>query len=243
MKLLVGSVFIDDSPAQERWLDLQLKFLSQTTEDFEHVAVVWKQETGAFLKKTWTISPPGAYQHSEAHAQGLNYLLTQCNEYDHCLILDSDAFPIVSGWMPKLLKAMDGCEIATAIRPENLEQRFHASILFSKTIPHGTVENGVVGANLAGNLERDVHLPYYQEHPNLVFPLLRSNGYNVHPVACGLYYNMFYHHCCGAGRGNLSNQYWRVIGREYDANMLTFTERLMSDPEEFINTLKGDGHG
>ena len=101
MKLLVGSVFTDDSPIQQQWLDLQLKFLKATTEDFDHVTVLWKRQTSTFFSKTNVIEPQTKYTLSEAHLKGFEYLVyyftERMEEFEYFLILDSDAFPIKTG--------------------------------------------------------------------------------------------------------------------------------------------------
>ena len=235
MKVLVGTVFKEDNDLQRKWLDLQLSFLAATTEAFEHVSVVWGGTKGDhFAKKTTVIEPEGYQQASQAHVKGLRYLLhffrQREAEFDNFLFLDSDAFPIRVDWMKHLLRKMtvspvfgpDGAflreegrdfEIAIPVRSENLENRLHASILFVKKValPHISFDYQELKPDLCGNCERDVHLPDYEEdRRRLALPLMRSNQWNVHPLACGIYFDLFYHHCCGSGREfNLrANKYW-----------------------------------
>lgn len=260
MKLLVGSIFVDDSPEQEAWLDLQLKFLQATTPKFEHVSVLWKRHTENFLKKTNLIEPQRHYTQSEAHLRGLTYLLyyfgERQSEFDCFLVLDSDAFPIKKDWLPELHTAMspsvvaDGSgailmekkrewEIAAVVRPENLENRLHASVLFikdKKDLPKITFVNDKV-MGLAGSVEQDVCIPHYQfVARELAYPLVRSNRSNIHPVACGIYYNMFYHHCCGSGRDFQlrSDSYWNM-----KLNTNQYTRQLFADPSGFVGKLAG----
>ena len=263
MKLLVGSVFVDDSPIQERWLDLQLKFLGATTEEFEHVVVLWVRQTDAFFKKTNVIEPKVHYRLSEAHSRGLTYLTyyfsERMEEFDAFLFLDSDAFPIKKGWLPELMQAMeprpvldhDGViltqlgnsyEIAAAIRTENLEQRLHASVLFVKDrqhLPKLKFPYERRGLDLKGDPEEDILiLPYEDQARHLAFPLMRSNRKNVHPLASGVYYDMFYHHCCGSRDFKLrANEYWQwTLGSACGSER---SNELMSDPTKFVSDLAG----
>lgn len=263
MKLLVGSVFMDDSPIQQQWLDLQLKFLKATTENFEHAVVLWKRQTDNFFRKTNVIEPKTHYTLSEAHTRGLNYLfyyfMERMEEFDSFLVLDSDAFPIKTGWLPELTRAMeprpvlnqDGSilhefgnlyEIAVAVRSENLEQRLHSSILFIKngqSLPKLSAEYGQLGVDLKGDPEQDVFLPYYEKERHLAFPLVRSNQRNIHPLGCGVYYDMFYHHCCGSGRpfALRAVEYWKWTMGEVPTSHLT--QLLMKSPERFVADLAG----
>lgn len=263
-KLLVGSVFTDDSLVQQHWLDLQLRFLEITTESFEHVAVLWKRQGNAFFERTTVIEPQTHYAASEAHIRGLTYLLyyftERMEEFDHFLILDSDAFPIKQGWVLELIAAMepkpvmdtDGTvlletghnyDLAMPIRAENLERRLHACVLFVKdraSLPKMTFDYVKVGNDLLGQPEEDVALTEGSSRQYSVYPLMRSNQCSVHPLACGVYYDMFYHHCCGSGREfNLrANQYW-LSSIQATADMAQFTKSLMSDPSGFVSKLAG----
>lgn len=252
-RLLVGSIFADDGPVDCSWLNLQLKFLSQTTDDFDHVSVVWGQHQnciGDFRSKI--LNSPEAKRMSDAHLSGLKKLLEyfRTQNYEHFLFLDCDAFPIQKGWLDKLLLKMEEqpvfyneeflhsygqqYEIAAAVRAENLEQRLHASILFANKLNFLDFEFGALGTDLRGEREKDIYLPTYQfKRRKFAYPLMRSNQFNLHPVACGIYYNMFYHHACGSGREfkTRTQDYW-------DAEVCEgWTHKLMTEPDQFIGTL------
>jgi hypothetical protein len=267
-KLLVGTVYANDSPLQQQWLDLQLKCLSSTTDSYDHVAVLSLPATNdSFQTKTKVLVPPDTTLHaSDAHVQGLNllkdYFVEKKEEYENFLFLDGDALPIRKHWLATLLNRMQPMpkfdqqgvplpgkdrgryyEIAVALRCENLETRWHASILFAKkaALDYLTFEIGIVGDDLAGNPEEDVHIPFYQlSRRRLVYPLIRSNQFNLHPLACGVYYDMFYHHSCGSGRWfNLrAKEYYDRIVMPVD-DLSHFTTRLFADPQGFIGKLAG----
>lgn len=266
-RLLIGSVFANDSPQQQQWLDLQLKYLQATTPEFDHLAVVMTGTTNSyFADHTNVLVPENTTETaSVAHLIGLQLLKQEFDKrvdsYDNFLFIDSDAFPIRMNWTNVLLRSMEpqdqfvngtaislgttgrNYEIAVALRSENLETRLHASILFAKkqALPHLGFTDNVVGNDLLGNPEEDINLDVYQnQRRNFAMPLIRTNQYNVHPLACGIYYDMFYHHCCGSGRhfNVRSNSYFgRIIPSVQDLSHLT--NQLMNSPNEFIHKLAG----
>lgn len=262
MKILVGTTITKDDSIQRLWLELQLRYLRATTDQFDHVAVVWGGTKEGF-PETNIIVPEVSVEGCEAHLKGLANLLRFFKEqqdcYDYFLFLDSDAFPIKKQWLHILLNKMESrhvfeetgmalpCtvgrhfDIAIPVRSENLETRLHSSVLFAKkeALPHLNFSYGPVPqGDLCGDRETDIHLPEYEtKRRHLAFPLMRSNQHNVHPLACGIYYNMFYHHCCGSGRE------FRVRGHKYWHEELPDTERfakeLFDNPSGFIKKLAG----
>jgi hypothetical protein len=269
-KLIVGSVFADDSPIQQKWLDIQLLFLAHTTSDFDHVVVLSDGVSNDyFQQKTKVIIPEDtSLKGSDAHCNGLNLLLNHfqnnADNYENFLFLDADAFPIKQNWLPALLRKMEPIErndsltgavlpvspkwrdydVASVLRSENLETRLHASVFFAKkkALSNITFKVGHVGNDLFGNIEHDVHIPIYQnELRHLALPLIRTNKNNVHPLACGIYYDMFYHHACGSGREfhmRASGHYLTNIVPGI-LNVSIFTDQLMASPCNFIKTLAG----
>lgn len=269
-KLIVGSVFINDSPIQQKWLDLQLKFLSETTSGFDHVVVLSDGVTNDYFEKNTKVlvSENATAKGSEAHCNGLNrltdYFREHESQYENFLYIDSDAFPIKKNWLETLLNRMQPqdrvdintgailtnkkkgreYDIAAALRSENLESRLHASILFvkKKALQNIVFQFGRSGDDLAGNPELDVYIPKYQKDLRyLAFPLIRTNKNNLHPVACGVYFDMFYHHSCGSGRPfhtRASDDYMsNFIPRLIDVS--AFTEKLMAEPCDFTRKLAG----
>lgn len=269
-KLLVGSVFINDSPIQEKWLDLQLKYLKATTEDFDHVVVLSQGKTSDnFSNKTNVLTPTEPqFGESEEHFNGLNllhnYFIERKNDYENFLFLDADAFPFKNNWMQCLLMKMKesprtcqntgmvlgvkakwkNYDIAAALRCENLEKRLHASILFVKSyaLQNFVFKLGIVGNDLTGNSECDIYIENYQnEMRDLALPLIRTNKTNVNHLACGIYFDMFYHHACGSGRTfNLraADFYMKDIMLPLQ-NVSLFTDQLMQNPNQFIKNLAG----
>ena len=264
--LLVGTVLAKDDEAQRQWLGLQLRWLAATTKDYDHQTVIMEGVEGAPDDRTQFLEPQDkTKKFHEAHLLGLKILVESFKqkreEYRNFLILDSDAFPIQKDWLPSLLKelgsegffdnsgmAITGLnkktyEIAIALRSENLEQRLHASVLFIRKpfLDNVRFEVGDVGCDLLGGRESDIHLPHYEEMKGRkrAFPLIRTNQYNFHPLCCGVYFNMFYHHGSGSRKYNMRGiDYWDDAVPEV-CEVHDLADGLFRNPEKFIWQLAG----
>ena len=270
MKLLVGSVFASGEQQQIDWFNLQRDFLDLTTPDYDHCIYVAHPDVSAFKGKSLVVgnrqSDPSQIHCSVLHLEGLrclhHYFLTQLGNYDAFLFLDSDAFPVQKNWMTKLVRSM--CEqrtkrdCAAIVRTELCEMRYHASVLF--LLPQALADleflfgemRGLEGQDLLGYQENDIHINYqYAPDRHRVLPLLRTNQYNVHPVACGIYYDMFYHHAFGSEHGiKVDTEPFKSLrhvgkhsyglgwsGGHYDFRSLY--NRIMTMPGEFVEKLAG----
>lgn len=261
-KVLVGSMFADDDEIQNRWLDIQLEFLKNTTENFDHVVCLDKESTGSFRNKTKVIevrSDPHFYVHIWGLRKLMSYFLKVKNDYDFFLILDSDAFP-TKPWLDNILKKMDptdffdsegfcffSCginrEIASLVRSENFEVRLHASVLFMKkeSLENISFEHENAGVNLLGQPEKDIVVPKYEfENKTLSFPLIRTNQYNVHPLIAGIYFDSFYHH--GAGSRSLRHTSDGYHDYQTTESAEHYRDLLFSDPQKFVSKLSGWSH-
>lgn len=246
-ELLVGTVFAKDNDLQRQWLDLQLSFLNKTTHDFDHVCILYSSQKSEYFSSRTEVEniPPFAPNtNSNAHLVGLNFLAeifrSRRKIYRRFLFIDSDAFPIRNNWQDLLENKMQNYDSALAIRTEDLETRYHASVMYTKlTDLQFSISNA--GKDLLGDPETDIVVNKIQEAEDpRVFPLLRSNKFNIHPALFGIYYDCFYHHCCGSGRDyNLrSRDYWDIFC-DKDINIHSYTEELMNNPNEFIERLAG----
>ena len=251
-KLLVGATFRDAQADQLDWLELQLKFLHATTEHFDHVSFVngmgtyssrekpgignidiyHKYETtviGLGDQNTQRDPSPTSSQHIHSLSHLLSYFKSKRHEYDYFLFLDNDAFPIREGWLDDLVEKMNHWDklIAVVIRPENLEIRWHASILLAKPEAldglHFQLQH-IPDGDFMGVDELDVGIGAFQDKlRNGVWPLIRTNRLNLHPVAYGVYFDMFYHHTFGARRhvkgGRNTHEPWDTLrfGRNHYA--------------------------
>jgi len=249
--LCVGTIFPGVSEFNQRWLDLQLKYLrASTSVDFHHVTFLQQGQASEFFKNNTEIirSKGPAARNSAAHVKGLeglkNYFIKNADLYKHFLFIDMDAFPIHKDWYANLCdKLKTKWEIATLLRPENLEQRLHSSVLFcdKRALPRLSWGLRKVGDDLIGKSESDVQILEYQNaRRKQAYVMLRSNQHQIHPLLCGVYYDLFYHHGCGSGRNfNMrSKPYWKhVVAQNVDVRKTI--DELMKNPNDFIHELAG----
>jgi len=274
-RLLVGSVYANSSKQQQEWFQLQSAYLQATTQDFDQVAFVNYSDTSGFDGKVKVVGSltknPVEIHDSAVHLNGLKglqeYFLSVQNEYDRFLFLDSDAFPIRKNWEALLSRKMGGSkEIAVMVRPELCEFRWHVAVLYTTRIGLNNLEFkfskmsylAEMGKDFLGRVENDVHINYQAANlRDKVFPLMRTNQYNVHFVVCGIYYDMFYHHAFGSERGQKQTRPGKHRltphkslrqGGKYsygdfyaDPNYpyKEFYANLMANPSSFINKLAG----
>jgi hypothetical protein len=247
-KLCVGTIFVNCRELGRKWLDLQLRYLKATSPAFHHVSVVNEGKASKyFTDNTEVIYTSKQNKNSRAHVTGLktlhSYFMKHKDLYDHFLFIDMDAFPIRKNWYKLLTQKLSKWEIAIALRTENLETRLHSSILFTGKEGLSHLKWGVskVGPDLLGAQESDVQLiSHQQQRRDKAFVMLRSNQYQVHPLLCGVYYDLFYHHACGSGRNfNMrSKPYWgHVVSQKFD--VMNTIDTLMKNPNEFIGELAG----
>jgi len=266
--LLVGSVYASSEKQQVEWFELQSRYLAATTHDFDHVVFVNHPDVSAFSDKVQVVgnctADPTRTHCSKLHLQALNglldYFMSVRDLYDSFLFLDNDAFPVRCNWQDVLRNKMAGADVAVIVRPEMCELRWHASVLFANKGGLNDLEFkfspmhylGSRGKDLLGNVEDDIHINYQAEElRSRVFPLVRTNQYNVHPIACGVYYDMFYHHTFGSEHGVKDDHQpfssLRYGGKYGYGSLYTdpgyryreFYHSLMEDPATFIGKLAG----
>jgi hypothetical protein len=227
--------------------------LKATTSDasFDHVtfcAAPLKTKTFQENSLLLTNDALKSARQSSAHMGGLTELLDYFKQYqsmyDHFLFIDSDAFPIRKGWYTTLCDKLKRYEIAICLRPENLEQRLHSSVLFAKREALDRLKFQISKQHLndlVGQKENDLQVaPYQDEFRNSAFPLLRSNKVQRHPLLCGVYYDMFYHNGCGSGRNfNMrARGYWHHMSNQR-AEVQNLINELMANPNKFIKEIAG----
>lgn len=240
----IGTVFKEDSPIQRKWADLQSRFIRASEKDAEYV-IAYHGEKSSYFEEIadHTLKPDN--DSSNKHASGLRELKKYFLEskHEHFLFLDSDAFPIRRDWVNLVTKAMSPKhEIASAIRYENLENRIHVCLLYVKSrkyLKNLVFKQRDIGSDLIGSIESDLSVGEYDHSMRAkVFPLLRSNRINLHPMLCAIYYNAFYHHGCGSRKFCVrSKRYWdKIITCKNDPHFFS-DNKLFQDPNKFIQTL------
>ena len=249
-QLLVGSVF-GPTERSRTWLKLQRQFLSKTTDSYDHVVFLNGHDASLYrgVKVIGRLAEnPAARGRHLPHVIGLQALLAyfRSHPYQHYLILDSDCFPIVPGWLDHLNSMMElvGQQIAAPFRTENLDIFPHPCAFFVKGKavhdPRINFRPRLI-RNLLGTKCAD---PGPAIPRTLCFPLIRSNARNPHPIFSAVYHHLFYHHGCGsrptAGRviklGYVDHIVSPSAHRRIEQRLY---HRLVKDPAAFISWLTG----
>lgn len=230
MKIFIASVYNEQSL---RWFDLQTEFIKKCTScEFERV-VFFHGNMSGFVR----LDCPSMDAH-EQHVFGLNKITEEFrsnSSFTHCLILDSDAFPVEKNWEDRIEKAMrlNSCCVACPIRYENLDTFFHPCVVFFSR----EEENIRMGVDQITNLlgyscDELVVMPKKK-----TFPLLKTNVFSPHPVASSIYYDMFYHHGFGSRDFRCRSVHINNYYKEKSVDLLT--SQVLSEPVRFISKLMG----
>lgn len=238
-KLLIATVF-GPTKRNRTWLNLQTRFLSQTTKEYKQVAFL----NGT--SKKLDIEVLGRSKQNLGHPEALTEVFNLLKEtkYDQYLLLDSDAFPVWPGWQSTLMDHMNqnGVQIAAPIRLENLDQHAHPCTIFmtGKGL-HETDWHFQLGGqtNLMGQKIKAFTLG---EFPFL--PMVRTNVYNPHPIWGGVYNHMFYHHGAGsrhahtrATKAGIFDHF--LSDEDHERIARRMFKALKTQPEHYIGKLLG----
>lgn len=160
--------------------------------------------------------------------------------------LDSDAFPMRDGWLPRYARMLSWHQPVVAVqRLENGDTHsdrcflmHHRSALHRHLIDFSSIGVIDAGAGISADLERK----------GLRWKALRrSNVRDLHPVIAGVYDDHIYHHGAGSREPRLrqNEELWNA-GESWDREKRLhrrLMERLFEDPEGFIAELQGSGEG
>jgi len=245
-KILIGSVYVDH-PRTPKWYEIQMRLLDYTLEanSFDHVVVANRCNADIFSRSIVVAQHNDVGQDASVeHMKGLWDLWSYFHnhsEYDHYLILDSDAFPYRKNWLERMLVWMreddrlPERQWASAVRCENLDTFPHPCVLFVKgqflrafNDPDGRRAFRMdVLENLMGYRFVDlfVDLPRSIGGQPIWMPMTRSNVWNPHPVLSALYAGMFYHHGAGSRMAEIRS----VALRNFDHYYPTWKHACMEE--------------
>ncbi|MGY6215095.1 hypothetical protein ACW73L_08040 [Methylolobus aquaticus] len=250
MKPLVIATVFAPSPLNAEWYALQKKFIAACTEvAFDYWVVLNGVAPDGFDPSDIALVNEENIGHGEALMQ-LVELFRQRRNYENYLILDSDAFPVKPGWYRILDEQMNrlGKEVAAPVRAENLDVFPHPCAFFlrDRIVDDPRLEFRKIGAlrNLLGMNVNDVGCAT-ASMSDALFPLMRSNVVNVHPVAAAVYHHLFYHHGCGSRDFHFRVtkrfpycEHWYDVSRQ-PAHGRRLNGAIMRNPERFIARLMG----
>src|SRR3990167_442722 len=239
-RLLVASIF-SGGERDPSWLMLQQENLSRTVGNIYDHAVYLSHGADHSLFSDKIIIGVEELDKSQILQQILTFF--RANPYDFYLILDHDAFPFREGWLEILSHQIRRANVsmAAAVFTENWGTFPSPSVFFLRG---GAVFDDRidfhfrVGKNLTGSPIRDIGvgmtgLPMY--------PLLRSNARNFHPVMGGLYGHLFYRHGEGSAASSrsleagTSDHYLR--SQDHAAIDRGLFQELIENPQAYLQRL------
>lgn len=220
--LLIGSVYKGGtSTRNETWFYMQDQFIQKTTKDYDHVVILDNQKGDMVPPSmkvilSYSLNTQARYGHAKSLKHLMNYFRKNKDHYRNFLILDSDCFPVVEDWQSTLTKVM-WRPVACAVRAENFSIHPHPCAFFMrrKALNFDWIDFKVSHCKSAYVRHRGWTDPGCSIPMIRCFPLLRTNVVNLHPLYCGIYGNMFYHHGNGSRlliKSNVSQGYYRSLG-------------------------------
>jgi len=234
-QLHVATVYFGDSPLNSLWLRLQQEFLKRTTTNYRFSVYLNNCDQSLFKDvDILGVAPKGLPSSpSQNHLCCLRELVKLIDCSKDLLILDSDCFPILEGWRPILQTAMAdrGFQAAAPVRVENLDLFPHPCAMFVTS--QGREDFEIISSN-SDNL-----LGVRRQEPTCsvpVFPLIRTNRINIHPIGAAIYYDMFYHHGAGSRPAifhNIDQDPYFTGNYSWEYSI----DRLNQDPTGFVNWL------
>jgi hypothetical protein len=256
--ILVASIFYGgDNLVSEKknklWLELQQRFLKQTTTEYDHAvylnSVRNRSDFAHLIPIGW--NDRGTVKEScFNHLNALKKIVEYCrhhDEYDRCLILDSDAFPINPEWQQCLDYRLnyEGFNLAAVVRYENLDLFPHPSAMYFNR--QGIEEAEFIPVSKLPTKEtffskRVLEFGFYND-PTLdmpFFPMIRSNVWNPHPITAGVYHDLFFHMSAGSRFPTTRSSLWKYHRRHIDDRTIgkEILEEIERDAKGFIAKLR-----
>lgn len=249
--LLIASIYLIDCAWNKKWLKLQKHFIEKTTTDFDYGIVLsgnikniipeLEEQTiigHVSIDKTIIDKAKASIDKIKGLQVILDYYYQ--SDYKHLLILDSDAFPIMSSWQNLLVEKMKKAKrkFAAPIRFENLDVFPNTCAFFILDKELEISFKKTIISNLLGEEIEDSGTNLSTKS---CFPLIRTNTYNHHPLFGAIYYNTFYHHGCGSRdviTRTMKNKYYDHITKAQDQKIYNrISYELFKNPELYINEL------
>jgi len=248
-------------PEEGKWLTLYLEKLYKFTDPTKFNLIVWNNnvvdENITFLKSRYSfdlLEPIPNDKMFHPHAVPLQRLFNYATikyKSEAIILMDSDAFPVKTGWFEELTEAVkSGKYVLAGIWRDELkgaiQPYIHPSCMCFST--QFARNNNLILDFYGINTETKKHdtLSYFTEKAielnGKLYKLNRSNKNNFHRLMGGIYGDYVYHHGAGS-RDDISfwdeipNPQKRRINRAINTNA---SKLLFQNFESYINWLKGD---
>ena len=153
------------------------------------------------------------------HGLKMNFLTNtikdreQIGDDDLIVFLDGDAFPI-SSWESEVREALKKNKLVSVYRTENLEplipeeHKPYPHLLFVAVKAKFWFDNDLKWEKSQGEGPLGPPLKLWlEENGHSVYPLLRSNKVDVHPLFFGVYGDLIYHHGASSGQNKVYDSF------------------------------------
>lgn len=263
-KLLVGSVYAPDV-RNETWLSLQHRFLERTVGDYDHCVILNRVDPELFgdtlvLRAVPPSGPQLADELTGAMDEFMSYFISR-PDYEYYLLIDSDAFPFVPGWIETLCALMEAKpehglserQFASPVRCENLDRFPHGCAFFAKgewfrtRDPERFSWEYMPAQNFMGAPSKDITIKdstsiLGDAGEQVWLPLMRTNTVNLHPILGAVYGHAFYHHGAGSRipqfRAIMQGAYDNFADQSYtDKRNIEMFDALRRDPDGYVQHL------
>lgn len=153
------------------------------------------------------------------HGLKMNYLSDmireeeEINDDDLLVFIDGDAFPIAE-WEEETMEALKDNKLVSVYRTENLEplmpehHKPYPHLLFVAVKAKFWFDNDLKWEKAQGEGPLGPPLKFWlEENGHSVYPLLRSNKVDVHPLFFGVYGDLVYHHGASSGQNKVYDSF------------------------------------
>jgi hypothetical protein len=248
-----------DSTESNRWIQLCLEQIAAHTEYPNYHIYVWNNRIADKALEDWLLTWPQLTLLSAAGYERLNhphstplqrlYHLARQEGAEYIVTMDSDAHPLRSDWLIKLLSSLeDGAAIAGVWRNEMvpaIRPHIHPSCLCTTV---GFIEQHRLRFDFdcTHSKERTDTLSHFtwiaEANGFSIHRLLRSNQRNFHHWMGGIYGDLIYHHVAASREGVVfhSNPYKGLGQSDENRQLRDKTAKLLFNHyDQYIRWLRG----
>ncbi len=244
------------NPKHGNWLQIGIEQIIRHTKRNDFHIYIWNNNVAdpfvnelADRYRTVTViqaDPQEKFVHLHAEPLQRLYEKVRAEGANYIVAMDSDAFPIIDGWLTTLVNGLnDSVKISGVWRDEMapvIQSYIHASCLC--TTVHFIEGHGFRFDDIVQKPDQTVdtlsNFTHNLDESESVLPLCRTNMNNVHEIISGIYGDMIYHHGAGSRRDALFHNSPRkdIINRRNKTIREKSSELVFKFTDEYINWLR-----
>ena len=242
--------YCGDFARRYAWPRLQIEQLRRHTRDGYRVYAFGNAlmpEHEAFLRdcpEVTYFSSADVPNSNFEHVWPLRNWLARIALREHRIIvhLDSDAFPVADDWLSFTARRLNRrCPVVAVKRVENGDHHSDRCFL---TYTRDGFRRHAFDFSKVGVVDSGGGISAYIEKQGLRWhTMLRSNGFDYHPLIAGIYDDRIYHHAAGSRmprfRSNENSQAQEQHWRREQAIHRILMRRVFERTDEFLGELRG----